>query len=617
MAHLLRLTRLSVMALFVLTSTLCHAQNLLNKTITLDIKKRHVTQVLKTIGAQGGFYFSYNSNIIGRDSLITLTVSNKTVKEVLDIIFDGTCEYHETGKYIVLQKASSWYATGYVIDAATGEKIPYASVYEKQQFVSTLTNEQGYFRLKMKERPAAATIYISKSWYQDTTVIIRGGFTQDITIGISSKPFELDSFVVTQHTGVERTWFGRLFLSSKQRMQSVNLGKYFVDKPYQASVIPGLSTHGSMGSQVVNKFSFNVLGGYTAGVNGFELGGVFNIVKQDVQYAQVGGVFNIVGGKVNGVQFAGVYNQVLEASTGWQCAGICNFVNDSLTGIQVSGVYNHSWGAVKGAQVSGMANLCKGKIIGVQIAGSTNYANEAVNGTQIAGMLNISRLKTEGAQISGAVNYANKGIDGSQISGMANVAMGEMTGTQVSSFVNYAGHLKGAQVGIINLADTSSGVSVGLLNFVWKGYHKLSVSANEVTNLNLSFKTGNEKLYNIFHAGMNAGSSQNAYTLGYGWGSAIKLSKRFSLNPELSGQYVYLGDWDNVNVLAKFHLDLHMKMGKFIELYAGPSYALYYSNQTTYPTGYRKDVIGSGLFTTGHGNNLSSWMGWNVGISFF
>lgn len=617
MAYLMRLLRLSMMAIFVLTSVSTHAQTLLNKTITLDIKKKPVTQVLKTIGAQGGFYFSYNSNIIGRDSLITLTVNNKTVKDILDIIFDGAYDYEETGKYIVLKKAFAWYATGYVIDASTGEKIPDASVYEKQQFVSTLTNEQGYFRLKMKERPATTNLYISKSWYDDTMVVIRSGVVHDITISISPKPFQLDSFVVTQNTGVERTWFGRLFLSSKQRVQSVNLGKYFVDKPYQGSVIPGLSTHGSMGAQVVNKFSFNLIGGYTAGVNGFELGGVFNIVKQDVQYAQVGGVFNIVGGKVNGVQFAGVYNQVLEASKGWQCAGVCNFVNDSLTGIQVSGAYNHLWGAVKGSQIAGMANLAKGKMEGAQIAGSINYANDTMNGVQVAGMINISRQKAEGAQIAGAINYAHKGIDGSQISGMVNIAPGEMKGTQVSSFINYAGHLKGVQVGIINIADTSSGVSVGLLNFVWKGYHKLSVSTNEVTNLNVSFKTGNENLYNTFDAGINIGSFQKAYTLGYGWGSAIKLSNRFSLNPEISGQYVYLGDWDYVNVLAKFHLDLHMKMGKFIDLFAGPSYAAYYSNQTTYHVDYRKNIIGSGLFTTRHSNTVSSWMGWNVGISFF
>jgi hypothetical protein len=36
----------------------------------------------------------------------------------------------------------------------------------------------------------------------------------------------------------------------------------------------------------------NVIGGYTAGVDGLEMGGVFNINQKDVRYFQMAGVFN-------------------------------------------------------------------------------------------------------------------------------------------------------------------------------------------------------------------------------------------------------------------------------------------------------------------------------------
>ncbi len=81
---------------------------------------------------------------------------------------------------------------------------------------------------------------------------------------------------------VERTTIGKWFVSSKQKIQSINLRKFFVVRPYQVSVIPGVSTNGALNSQVINNFSFNILGGYSGGTNGFELGGLFNIDKKDV-----------------------------------------------------------------------------------------------------------------------------------------------------------------------------------------------------------------------------------------------------------------------------------------------------------------------------------------------
>src|SRR5690349_6353906 len=54
---------------------------------------------------------------------------------------------------------------------------------------------------------------------------------------------------------VERTFVGRVFVSSKQKIQSLNLKKFFTDRPYQMSLLPGLSTHGWLNAQVVNKVS--------------------------------------------------------------------------------------------------------------------------------------------------------------------------------------------------------------------------------------------------------------------------------------------------------------------------------------------------------------------------
>src|SRR4029077_11946146 len=115
----------------------------------------------------------------------------------------------------------------------------------------------------------------------------------------------LKSLRISQDSGrVEKTGMGKFLLSTKQKVQSVNLKYFFTTRPVQVSLVPGVGTHGRLGAQVVNNFSLNVIGGYTAGTKGVELGGIFNIDKKDVSFFQAAGIFNVDGGKMTGVQFA-------------------------------------------------------------------------------------------------------------------------------------------------------------------------------------------------------------------------------------------------------------------------------------------------------------------------
>ncbi len=301
-----------------------------------------------------------------------------------------------------------------------------------------------------------------------------------------------------------------------------------------------------------------------------ELGGLFNIYKKDVQYFQAAGLFNMVGGNVNGVQLGGISNTVLKSVQGVQASGISNFVVGSVGGLQVAGIYNHSSDSVKGLQVAGIGNYARTKVSGVQIAGVANFSNREMRGTQIAGV------------------------------------------------VNYAKKISGVQIGLINIADSSDGYSIGLINVILNGYHKLSISANEMMNTNAAFKTGNRKFYSILQAGMNWGTSdEKIYSFGYGLGSEMRLGKTFSINPEISCNYLYLGSWDYLNLLSKFNLNLNVKLGKYVEIFGGPSFNVYYSQQPIDINGYKPPTPPSGFNDFNFGTGVNGWVGWNVGISFF
>lgn len=588
-------------------------QTVLSKVLpSIEINNQRLDNALEIISNQGNFYFSYNSNIIKRDSLIALTAYNKTVKQVLDFIFHGTIEYKESGNYIILRRVpltlslitnqavtedKMYTVSGYVLDEQTGEKISNASIYEKQRLVSTLTNEQGFFKIRLKSNSGKAALTVSKEFYQDTTVIIQPKYNQQVTITILPLEFsgkmitvsptdflmpdsiaidvEIDSnitryvYLKIDSFKVEKTAVGNLLLSSRLKVQSLNLKKFFTERPFQLSFTPGLSTHGRMSAQVVNNLSFNILGGYSGGVNGLELGGLFNIDKKNVQYLQIAGLFNTVGGQVKGLQIGGLHNTVLNRMEGLQIAGINNIVKKRFTGIQIAGIYNH--------------------------------VNDSMTGLQLAGISNFARKRTTGLQIAG----------------IANISIREMKGVQVGGVFNYARKLKGVQVGLINISDTSDGYSIGLINIVLKGYHKLSFSANEVFSLHAAFKTGNSRLYSILLAGMKVETRDTIFSFGYGIGTEIPFSKRLALNPEITSQYLYLGSWNYLNLLNKVHFNLTLKFGKYFSVFAGPSFAVYYAGQPYGVDGNHFSVPLARYHTYNLGGTVIGWFGWNAGINFF
>jgi hypothetical protein len=596
-----------------LIHTSTFGQAILQKSISLDVNRQRLDNVLEILSNKGDFYFSYNSSIIKKDSLVSFKANNKSVKEILALLFNNTYEFKESGNYVIIRKApirmtlvthkgvteeKIYSVSGFVYDEQSGTAINEASIYEKTILASALTNTEGYFKIKLKSSKAStAELTVSKEFYEDTTVKIQPRFNQQLTItmmpvempgeNVVIKPEDyLSPYPETTVTDtvttvklpvsidsikVQKTGIGKFLLSAKQKVQSMNLKKFFTTRPFQFSVIPGVGSHGKMSAQVINNFSFNMLGGYTAGTNGLEIGGLFNIDKKDVKYVQVAGLFNAVGGQVKGVQIAGINNLVLDSVKAVQAAGINNLVKGKMSGLQIAGVYNHVIDSVKGMQVAGVAN----------------FSNKKVSGMQIAGVANVSRRQMDGVQVAGVINYAKK--------------------------------LRGVQIGLINIVDTSEGYSIGLINIVLKGYHKLSFAATELQNVNVAFKTGNSKLYSILQAGLNASDSNKIYSFGYGLGSELFLNKKktFSINPELGSQYLYLGSWDYTNILNRFNLNLNVKINKYISFFAGPSFSVYISDQKLGINGYRFPVPPSGYNTFKFSNKATGWFGWTAGINFF
>lgn len=572
-------TKLIILLLFI--SAYCSAQvstvdsrGNLSKGVSLNVKQERVSTVLQMLSKAGGFYFSYNGVLFRQDSLVNLNVKNVPLREVLDRLFDGKVDYKENAEYIILRYAvnhltieaahiasgdNEYVISGYIIDTRTGNKVKQASVYEKKLLQAALTDNNGYFTLRFRGAHSGVILTASKASYRDTALV----FLADINIKPEKyeDPDKEKGAFFTNTFGGRGIW--RFLLSSKQRIQSLNIPDFLAQTPFQASFTPGLSSHGSMSSSVVNKASLNILGGYTAGTNGFEIAGAFNLTKGDIKKIQMAGLFNVVGGSVKGIQFSGAYNDV----------------NMNVDGLQVAGLLNR----------------VKGKVRGIQFAGVGNLAGKDVSGVQVAGLLNVSKSNTR-----------------VQLAGVLNKTSGRLTGMQFAGLVNHAQNMDGFQLGVVNLADSSSGISIGLINLSGNGYRKITVYSNEVVNTNLAFKTGNANLYTLLIAGNNFSDTARAFTFGLGFGHDFILNRRFAIAAEGTVQSIYLGNAEETNTLYRLQTHLQFNALSRLAFFAGPAYSYYVKGIDTSGENYKKELAPA--WSRQFKNGAQGWLGWNFGF---
>lgn len=425
---------LLLFAISILVCPSLQAQSLLQSTVTIKVNKQPLHDILTIISNEANVTFSYNTKAINRDSLVTVQALNKPLGDVLRTIFGSGYEFKESGSYIIIRKKpvstssvvskvpsaqDHYYITGRIIDDETGEGLADATVYEKQQLLSSFTDDKGNFSLRLKTKYPEAKLSISKDGFLDTSLTLQPRYNQKIQIALHTITPEVTTPILVttnakdsdyvfnekrEYDIIEEKWLGKLLLSSKQKIQSLNLKKFYTTRAYQFSLVPGISTHGKMNSQVISNTSVNIFGGYSGGVKGFEIGGLFNMIHENVSYVEVGGLFNLVGGKVDGVQLAGLYNDVNKTVDGIQVAGLANRVHKRVKGLQMASLVNMV-GTMDGLQLSGLINLVRNEVNGTQLAGLYNHAGE-VHGVQIGfinhtssykgtsvGFLNISKSK--------------------------------------------------------------------------------------------------------------------------------------------------------------------------------------------------------------------------------
>lgn len=563
-------------------------------------------EVLRQISTKGGFSFSYSPDAIAVGSRVSLNASNQSVREILNVLFDGRVLFKERRKYIILQKAPEiaekkpevFYLNGYVIDETTGEKLPNASIYEPVTLASAVSNQYGFYKIKLPAQSEKLRLEVRKEDYtgRSVEVLSRSNTYFPITLipdplrpaprtlsdtikviaprepriavrTDSSRPqIEIPVVVVAEATEPDsiipiqrkqktplaenlrdlRDGLVYALSTARQAIHVENI-QDSLHRPFQASLLPFLGTNRELSGNVVNDFSLNLLAGYSLGVDVAEAGLGFNLVRGDVCCFQAAGIANVVGREVKGVQAAGIANLVIGDFVGFQTAPAINITAGDFQGLQLGG-------------------------------------------------LNVTGGALNGWQLFGAMNIANR----------------------VRS---------GHQVGFVNYADSSATVPFGYFSFVRiNGYRRLELTTDELNYGNITFKTGVRKFYNIFTFGTNVFLPNKPIgSIGYGIGTAWYLgrsnrgdARKWMLDLNFVASRVALERKflkAPYAVHPRLSLNLERRISPRLAFSVGPTFNLFFSPYTGLLRGNETRLPSIDVTTDANGEGSAyGWIGFQVGL---
>ena len=564
-------------------------------TVNVKIESQPIRELFLQIETQLHKKFSYNTALVNTDSVMSYSASKPLVKVINDV-FQKRLKPKVVGNYIVLVKRKAVKTepitiTGYVYNAQTKAPLPYSSIYEVSTKKSTLTNAQGKFQL-IFEKGDKFDLSFAKKNYSDTLIsMTKTGNSMKVYLTPLEIPLQISSNPTSSATLKDSNQLIETLVGIEDRTNAENLQFIQEQSTFQISIIPNVGTNFKSSGVIENRFSLNVLGGYNGGVNGVEIGSLFNILTRNMDGVQIAGLTNQVQGTVYGFQVAGIHNRVEKNVTGFQVAGISNFLHDSILGMQISGISNIVNGTFEGFQIAGIQNHVTRNFKGVQLGGIINWAEDSLTGLQVSGIGNILRGSVTGLQLSGIHNLSVRNVNGLQLSAIHNQTFGTLKGVQLS-ITNYAKENNGLQLGLINVADSANGIAIGLFNYVRDGYHPIEIFANEVLYTNLAYKSGVDDFYSTWTVGFRP-NDPKVFGIGFGVGTHINIWKWLSVSADITATFINEAELDSNyryehNLLNRIDLSLDFNLGKFT-ITAGPGLNIH-SSQMGYAT--------EGIFTT-------------------
>jgi len=130
----------------------------LDKVISVSVKNKTVSEILKILKNKGKVTFNYKSNILPKEPIPSFVAENEKLSDILiRLLKPANIEFKYFGGHTIVLKAlkpnsdKTYTISGYVFDKSNGEKLLGATVYCHYNKRGTYTNDYGYFTLTLPE----------------------------------------------------------------------------------------------------------------------------------------------------------------------------------------------------------------------------------------------------------------------------------------------------------------------------------------------------------------------------------------------------------------------------------------------------------------------------------
>ena len=187
--------------------------SVLDKIISIESKNETIASVLERIASQAQVYFSYNSSMIEADRKIDASFTDKSIREILDVLLESKFTYHVFEKQIIItipdpgteknkeretnEIPKSIIFRGKVIDREEKKALPFTSICVHDRNIGTISNIDGDFELKLPPAMINDTVVISCLGYQQFRLPIREIKVDAVTIFLQPATFQLQEIKIT------------------------------------------------------------------------------------------------------------------------------------------------------------------------------------------------------------------------------------------------------------------------------------------------------------------------------------------------------------------------------------------------------------------------------------
>lgn len=188
--------------------------SVLDKKITIEVKNEPISSILDKISSQFQVFFSYDASLIETEKKTDLSVTDKTIQQTLDILFDSKFGYKVLNEQIVItrkeieevkkkevspieEKPKIISFRGRVIDREEKEVLPYTSISVFRSNIGTISNTDGDFELKIPESMKEDTVLFSSLGYRQHRQPISEITDENYTIYLQPTAVQLKEIKVT------------------------------------------------------------------------------------------------------------------------------------------------------------------------------------------------------------------------------------------------------------------------------------------------------------------------------------------------------------------------------------------------------------------------------------